>query len=148
MFRKLVTLSLVMTAISCQEDKTIDTIQPPGRDRYCELKFTGESVIPSGRTVTPAGQVTRITHDPFGLALSPDGSIALAVHDNVLTVIETANPQNALRLPSYDGRVPNPFARKGSFMGAAIRKDNSLAYLSGGDSGVGHRPRSIRRGRI
>ncbi len=137
MFRKLKlsTASLLLAVISGTVAKTVDTIQPSGRDRYCELKFAGESVLPSGRTVTPAGQVVRITHDPFGMELSQDGSIALAVHDNVLTVIETANPQNALRLPSYDGKLPNPFAKKGSFMGAAILKDNSLAYLSGGDSG-------------
>ncbi len=28
-----------------------------------------------------------------------------------------------------------PFEEKGSYMGAAIRKDNKIAYLSGGDNG-------------
>jgi YVTN family beta-propeller protein len=121
--------------LACQTGQVVETLQPPGHDRYCEIRIDGESVLPSGRIVKPAGEVVRITHDPFGLALSPDGSIALAIHSNVLTLIETARPQEAIRLPSYDGTLKNPFEGKGSFMGAAITTDNAIAYLSGGDSG-------------
>jgi len=128
-------LIVSLFSLSCNQDRVIETLQPPGHDRYCEIRIDGESVLPSGRIVKPAGTVVRITHDPFGLALSPDGSIALAVHSNVLTLIETKNPQQPIRLPSYDGSLRNPFEGKGSFMGAAITRDNNLAYLSGGDSG-------------
>ena len=134
MFKKILMIGLGIF-IACQRGPEVQTIQPPGYNRYCQLDFEGESVLPSGRFVSPAGEVVRITHDPFGLALSPDGTIALAIHDNVLTVIETGRPQNAIRLPSYDRKLANPFAGKGSYMGAAIKKDNSIAYLSGGDSG-------------
>ncbi len=133
--KKLFFLIIVLSVISCSQDKKVTTIQPPGADRYCQINENGESVIPSGRVVTPIGQVTRITHDPFGLALSPDGSIALGVHNNVLTYVNTSSPKNAIRLPDYKGQYPNPFSGKGSYMGAAILKDNSAAYLSGGDNG-------------
>ena len=126
-------LSLLL--ISCNGRKGISTIQPPGADRYCQINENGESVLPSGRVVTPIGEVTRITNDPFGLALSPDGSIALAIHDNVMTYVKTSNSKDAIRLPDYNGKYQNPFGGKGSYMGAAILKDNSIAYLSGGDSG-------------
>jgi YVTN family beta-propeller protein len=119
----------------CQSKTTVDTIQPPGYDRYCEINVEGESILPNGRIVRPAGATTRITHDPFGLVLSPDGSLALAIHSNVLSVIPTADPVKFVRLPSYDGSLPDPFDDKGSYMGGAIRQDNSIAYLSGGDSG-------------
>jgi DNA-binding beta-propeller fold protein YncE len=125
----------MMCLAACQSGTKVDTIQPPGYDRYCVVNPKGESILPSGRIVRPAGEVTRITHDPFGLALSPDGSVALAIHSNVLSVIPTEEPGAFVRLPSYDGRLPDPFDEKGSYMGAAIKKDNTIAYLSGGDSG-------------
>ncbi len=128
-------IPLLALIVACSTGPTVETIQPPGYNLFCKIDMNGASVLPSGRTVTPAGEVVRITHDPFGLTFSPDGSFALAIHSNVLTVIKTANPLEAVRLPSYDHKLPNPFERKGSFMGAAIRKDNSIAYLSGGDNG-------------
>ncbi len=129
------TIIILIFIFGCELKRNVETIQPPGPDRYCEVIVGGESILPSGRIVQPAGEVVRITHDPFGLALSPDGSVALAIHNNVLTVIETARAHKAIRLPSYNGKLKNPFDGKGSFMGAAILRDNSKAYLSGGDSG-------------
>lgn len=126
---------LAALLLACTNNETIETLQPPGHNRYCEVNPDGESVLPSGRIVKPAGEVVRITSDPFGLALSPDGSIALAIQDNVLTLIKTENIQNPVRLPSYDRKLADPFGGKGSYMGAAVKKDNSLVLLSGGDSG-------------
>ena len=133
--RNTIILLLMGFGLGCQSDKMVETIQPPAANRYCEVNPQGESVIPSGRVINPAGEVTRITSDPFGLSLSPDGSIALAVHNNVLTVIKTDETKKAQRLPSWDGKLPGPYEGRGSYMGAAISTDNGLAYLSGGDSG-------------
>ncbi|HDL18467.1 MAG TPA: phosphoesterase [Bacteroidetes bacterium] len=133
--KRLSVLILLVTLVSCQSGPEVETIQPPGLARYCRVQPAGESVIPSGRVVTPAGEVVRITHDPFGLVLSPDGSLALAIHSNVLTVIRTDEPKSAIRLPGYRGEYANPFGGKGSYVGAVITKDNAKAYLSGGDSG-------------
>jgi YVTN family beta-propeller protein len=114
---------------------TVETLQPPGRAGYCRMDPDGVSVLPSGRFVTPAGLTVRITADPFGLALSPDGRYALAVHDRVLTVIDTREPAAAMRYPSYDGKLPSPFG-DGAFMGVQVTPDNRLAYLSGGNAGT------------
>ena len=130
-----ITIVVLLLFTSVFGQKNITILQPPAFNKYCQINPNGESVLPSGRVVTPVGQVTRITNDPFGLALSPDGSLALTVHDNVLTYIKTSKAEDAIRLPDYKGKYENPFAGKGSYMGAAILKDNSLAYLSGGDSG-------------
>lgn len=119
----------------CELGQEVTTLQPPAIKKYCQINETGESVLPSGRVVNPIGKVTRITNDPFGMALSPDGSIALAVHNNVLSYIRTNETNNSIRLPDYEGKFSNPFGGKGSYMGAAILKNNSIAYLSGGDSG-------------
>jgi YVTN family beta-propeller protein len=117
----------ILLLSSCDNKQIVTTLQVPGRDRYCEINANGESVIPNGRIVKPAGEFIRISHDPFGLALSPDGTLALAVHNNLLTLINTGEKS------SKEGITP--FQDKGSYMGAAIKKDNKTAYLSGGDSG-------------
>jgi YVTN family beta-propeller protein len=112
---------------SCEHNPGILTLQVPGKDLYCAINTTGESVIPSGRIIKPRGEITMISPDPFGLALSPDGTLALAVHDNLLTLINTRDPDTRNTATPYDGN--------GSYMGAVIRKDNRIAYLSGGDHG-------------
>lgn len=61
------------------------------------------------------------------MTLSEDGSLALAVHNDLLTIINTKN--------LTDKKVVSPFQKKGSYMGAAISKDNKIAYLSGGNNG-------------
>ncbi len=126
---------MTMVLVACNQNQSVTILQPPGAQEYCKIDVIGESIIPSGRIVKPAGEVTRITNDPFGLAVSPDGSVSLAIHDNVLTLIRNATPDNAIRLPDYDGKYEDPFQDKGSYMGAVILKDNSFAWLSGGDSG-------------
>jgi len=89
--------------------------------------------LPSGRFVTPAGEFLRITNDPFGMALSPDGEKAITLHDGVFTIIELSTLQGT-RVPSYDNKISSPLA-KGSFLGVAFSSDSKTAYLSGGDAG-------------
>ena len=125
--KKLLFLAIPVLVLSCRNDKTITTLQVPGFDRYCEISMDGESIIPSGRIVKPSGEFIRIAHDPFGLTLSPDGSVALAVHDNTLSLIKTSDMSFT--------EAQAPFEDKGSYMGAAISSDNKTAYLSGGDNG-------------
>jgi YVTN family beta-propeller protein len=124
---KLFYVMAVLFLFSCNSKQIVSTLQVPGMNRYCEINLNGESVIPSGRIVKPAGEFIRISPDPFGLTLSPDGTLALAVHNNRLTLINTMDKTKIEGLNSFQG--------KGSYMGAAIRKDNKTAYLSGGDNG-------------
>jgi len=63
-----------------------ELLEVPGKQRYASLNPDGISVLPSGRFVKPAGKVSRITHDPFGLAISPNGKKAVSLHDGVLTI--------------------------------------------------------------
>ena len=117
----------IILFLSCDNKQIVSTLQVPGKDRYCEIDIKGISVIPSGRVVRPYGEFVRIQPDPFGLALSPDGTLALSVHNNLLTLINTVDKTIREGI--------NPFHAKGSYMGAALKKDNKTAYLSGGDSG-------------
>lgn len=106
----------------------------PGLDQYCKIDATGTSVLPSGRWVRPAGNTIRITHDPFGLTISPDGKKAVTLHDGVFSIIDLAT-KNVIRVPSYDGKIVSPLSN-GSFLGVAIGPDSKTLYLSGGDNGA------------
>jgi len=127
MHYKSLSLIALLLLVSCENKNLVTTLQVPGADRYCMINIGGESVLPSGRIVKPYGEFIQISPDPFGLALSPDGLLGLAVHNNLLTLISIGENIKAVSL--------TPFQNKGSYMGAAIRKDNKIAYLSGGDNG-------------
>ncbi|AQG78696.1 bifunctional YncE family protein/alkaline phosphatase family protein [Spirosoma montaniterrae] len=126
-------LFLLLLALPAFAQKTYTTLQVPGRADYCKIDSAGRSVLPSGRYVTPAGRSLRITSDPFGLALSPDGSKAVTLHDGVLTIIQTAT-QRAVRVPDYAGTIKSPLGGA-TFLGVAVAPDNRTVYLSNGDKG-------------
>ncbi len=123
---RMFTILFLFSVLSCGRKPFVSTLQVPGYDRYCEIK-KGESVIPNGRIIKPTGELVLISPDPFGMTLSPDGRLALAVHSNSLSVINTQNLS--------DTKVVSPYQKKGSYMGAAIGGENKIAYLSGGDNG-------------
>lgn len=122
--------------------KSYTTFQVPGRAEYCRIDTTGKSVLPSGRYVTPAGPTLRITNDPFGMALSPNGRKAVTLHDGVITVLNLTVPRSvslqtgiqATRVPDYAGKIPSP-VNGATFLGVAFASDNKVVYLSNGDKG-------------
>ena len=114
--------------------RAVTVLQVPGTREFCRLDEHGRSVLPSGRYVTPAGELVRITHDPMGLALAPDGKTAVTLHNGVLTRLDLATLA-AVRVPSYDKKIPSPLSH-GSFLGVAFSADSKQVYLSGGDNGA------------
>lgn len=135
-------LSLKKTALSCMLvlwglqviAQTTNTLQVPGRHLYTKINRDGTAVLPSGRLLTPAGKLTQITHDPFGLTISPDGKKAATLHNGVVTLIDLEKNEFT-RIPDYRKTIANPFPN-GSLLGAAFHQDNRTLYLSGGDSGT------------
>jgi YVTN family beta-propeller protein len=130
-------LLALLTGLSmhAQKHATVSTLQVPGREAFARLDSNGVSVLASGRYVTPVGKVTRITHAPFGLAVSPDGLKALVLHHNgAVTVVDLKNPAAALRIPDYAGKT-KPISEE-PFLGVVFAADNHTAYLSGGDKGT------------
>ena len=122
---------LAIGKVSAQ--KKVSILEVPGLKEYCKIDSTGRSVLPSGRYITPAGQFLRITHDPFGLAVSPDGKKAITLHNGVVTLIDLPS-MAATRIPPYGQRSPEPF-NNGSFLGVAFAANSKTVYLSGGDDG-------------
>ena len=110
------------------------TLQVPGRNKYTQIMGNNYAVLPSGRIVQPAGELVRITHDPFGMAVSPDGKRAVTLHNGVFTIIDLHSLQTT-RIPSYDQKIASPFSA-GSFLGVAFANDSKSVFLSGGDNGA------------
>ena len=113
--------------------QTVNYLSVPGFKELAKIDPAGHSVLPSGRYVTPAEKMIRITHDPFGLAISPDQKVAITMHENAITIIDIATMQQK-RIPEYYNKKESPLI-KGSFMGVSFDTQKSLVYLSGGDEG-------------
>lgn len=124
----------ICLSLQASAQKKQTTLQVTGSGQYCTINEKGVSVLPSGRLVTPAGDFIRITHDPFGMAVSPDGKKAVTLHNGVFTIIDIATLNNT-RVPSYDKKIASPFSN-GSFLGVAFAQDSKTVYLSGGDNGA------------
>ncbi len=128
----LVTMLIGYSTLFAQQK--VSVLQVPGVNEYCTINEQGVSVLPSGRYVTPAGTFIRITHDPFGMAISPNGAKAVTLHNGVFTIIDLKS-LNKIRVPSYDKKIASPLSH-GSFLGVAFAPDSKTVYLSGGDNGA------------
>ena len=114
--------------------KNYQVLTVPGIKAITHIDKKGKSVLASGRYVTPAGKTIQITHDPFGMTISPDGKKTVTIHNGVFTIINNETLANT-RVPSYDRSIASPFS-KGSFLGVAFSPDSKKVYLSGGDNGA------------
>lgn len=124
-------ISLPLLNLQAQGLKTLLTV--PGVYQTDTLNEKGRSIIPSGRYLSPAGELVRITRDPFGMAVSPDGHTAATLHNGVFSLICLKDLQ-VTRVPSYDHTIKSPLSGS-SFLGIAWAKDNKTIYLSAGDKG-------------
>lgn len=138
-FKHLFTLPMLLWAASLFAQNPT-TIMVPARDAYCRIDTAGKSVIPSGRFITPAGQVTRIARAAFGLDISPDQKQALVLHNNgVLTKVDMTRTGVSTQMPDAQEIVRLAKAQKrfnnSTYLGVAYAADNYTVYLSGGDDG-------------
>jgi DNA-binding beta-propeller fold protein YncE len=120
--------------LSSQAQHQYSVLSVPGINEYAHIDTAGATVLASGRLITPAGATIRITHDPFGIAVSPDGAKIVTLHNGVFTIIDN-NTLTAIRVPSYDGKIRSPL-RHGSFLGVAFAGDSKTVWLSSGDDGA------------
>ncbi len=111
-----------------------DILTVPAGNNATVIKTGGTTILPSGRFLTPAGDLIRITGDPFGMAVSPDGRRTVTLHNGVISIIDNRSLE-AIRVPSYDKKIRSPFS-DGSCMGIAFSNDSKTVYLSGGDNGA------------
>ena len=67
---------------SCSQNSKTNPwiITAPAGDRFVTIDKTGETIIPNGRIVAPAGRSIVVAPHPFGLALSSDANIAVTAN--------------------------------------------------------------------
>ncbi|HVQ28791.1 MAG TPA: hypothetical protein VMV21_04380, partial [Vicinamibacteria bacterium] len=115
-------------------------LETPAGERPARIDRTGETVLPIGRLLTPAGRQIDTAPHPFGMALSADGSVLVTVNGGIgpfsLTVVRdpaSATPRVTQIPPGVktDERVINS-----AFLGAAVDTARGLVYASGGDNGT------------
>ncbi|MBP6827294.1 MAG: hypothetical protein KA165_12100 [Saprospiraceae bacterium] len=131
---------LVLLFFACQSPKPAGNrlIQSPAGERYCQINPDGETIIPNGRVVKPMGRTVRIAPHPYGLALSPDGSVAVTANSGnrpfSITILENpASGQPTLRQVP-EGPMNDPNLLEDVFMGLAVTPDNRSVWVSGGSA--------------
>lgn len=129
----LVCFSVLLSFVKAQAQLITAVLSVPGMHQRDTLNETGISVIPSGRYLSPAGKMVRITRDPFGMSISPDSHTAVTLHNGVFSLISLADLK-VTRVPSYDKSILSPLSGS-SFLGVAWAADSKTIYLSGGDNG-------------
>lgn len=134
-------LIAALTLPACQSSRQSAgkwLIQPPAGDRYCQIDTGGETIIPNGRVIKPMGSTVRVAPHPYGLALSPDGSVAVTANSGnrpfSITILENpASGQPRVRQVP-EGPMNDPNLLEDVFMGLAITSDNRSVWVAGGIS--------------
>ncbi|MGI6339657.1 MAG: hypothetical protein ACOXZV_09830 [Bacteroidales bacterium] len=127
---------LLATGCRSEEDKLV-VLSAPAGSLYTTIDMDGTTVIPNGRFLTPAGNNLLVAPHPFGLALSPDGSIAVTANSGVnplsISIIRNLDSKpEIMQIPP--GYSTNKGILESVFMGLAITPDNSKVYVAGGQS--------------
>ena len=113
-----VAILLNCTSLFSQTEKLVEYLTVPGYKEYSKIDLQHHTILPSGRYIQPAGTTLRITHDPFGMAISPDQRVAVTLHENVFSIIDLST-QAVKRIPDYKTKDKGPL-QKGSFLGVAF----------------------------
>lgn len=130
----IITLAFLLIAnitANAQAPKTYMTV--PAGNEYTHLDTAGVSVLPSGRLLTPAGRTIRIAHDPFGMAVSPDGSKTVTLHNGVFTVIDNAtlkNTRTSGRAPAAKSSMPMPPSKSSIGISIGVRSKAASGWTT------------------
>ncbi len=123
---------------ACSTQKTPDPwiASAPAGSAYVDIDHQGETIIPNGRILNPAGKSIVVAPHPFGLTLSPDGNTVVTANSGTsplsITIIRDILSKN----PEVQQVPPGSSTDKGVlasvFMGLAVSKDNNVVYVAGG----------------
>jgi YVTN family beta-propeller protein len=126
-------LLVASISVACTMKK-IEILTVPAGNMPSVIRTDGSAILPSGRFLTPAGKLIRITDDPFGMTISPDSKKAVTLHDGVFTIIDLES-LSTIRVPDYEKKIKSPLSN-GSYLGVCFSEDSRTVYLSGGDNGA------------
>lgn len=129
--------SLIMSASCAQNARhNLKVVSSPSGSLYTQIDRAGETILPNGRIIKSYGKSIEVAPHPYGLTLSPDGTMAVTANSGIspisISIIRNLQSENptVLQVP------PGPSTDKGIlasvFMGLAISPDNKTIYVAGG----------------
>lgn len=123
---------------SCNTGKKTDPwiATAPAGNQFVTIDKSGETIIPNGRIIAPAGKSIVVAPHPYGLTLSPDGNTAITANSGIrplsISIIRNILSEN----PEVQQVPPGPATEEGVlasvFMGLAVSNDNSEIFVAGG----------------
>jgi len=132
----LILLVAVIFALACKAQKQDYVISAPAGNKYTHIDKTGETVIPNGRIITPAGKCYTVAPHPYGLAISKDGNIAVTANSGTsplaITILRNLNSGNPEIQQVPPGAATDEGVLASVFMGLAISPDSKVVYVAGG----------------
>ena len=127
---------LLVLSCSHKEDSSPWIINAPAGDRYVSIDQNGETIIPNGRIVAPAGKSIVVAPHPYGLTVSPDGNTAVTANSGTGPLSITIIRDILSGTPEVQQVPPGPATDQGVlssvFMGLAISNDSKTVYVAGG----------------
>jgi len=130
-------LVLCLLGLHCaKQDDPVWLINPPAGRAATTIERDGTPVIPNGRLLTPMGRQITVAPHPYGLTLSPDGTVAVTANSGIrpfsLTIIrDVLGPEPRIQQvpPGADN---DEGVLAAVFMGLAISADGRTLYAGGG----------------
>ncbi len=125
--------ALAFTALGQKMDYIMSS---PAAERYTHINKNGETIIPNGRIIAPAGRCFTVAPHPYGLAISRDGSVAVTANSGTQPLAITIMRNLGSAEPDIQQVPPGASTDKGVlasvFMGLAVSPDNKVVYVAGG----------------
>ncbi|MBA3945399.1 MAG: hypothetical protein H0X37_12635 [Herpetosiphonaceae bacterium] len=113
--------------------------QAPAGTAETQINKDGQTVIPNGRFVTPAGVNVTVAPHPFGLTISPNGKQLVSANSGTapfsISVVSQPDSSRPRVQQIPPGPNTDPAVLDAVFMGVAIARDNRTLYVSGGNDG-------------
>ncbi|MBK7259287.1 MAG: chitobiase/beta-hexosaminidase C-terminal domain-containing protein [Ignavibacteriae bacterium] len=131
-------MALVLWSCTATSDREWVSTAPAGNE-YTHIKRDGATVIPNGRFITPRGTQIGTAPHPYGLVLSPDGSIAVTANSGTgpfsVTIIRNVTGEEPQVQQVPEGHRTDAGILASVYMGLAIAPDNRTLYVAGGQEG-------------
>ncbi len=136
-------LVLALSAAFCVSPRTQEDpawlIGPPAGSAPTAIHRDGTTVIPNGRLLTPKGRQITIAPHPYGLVLSPDGTLAVTANSGIapfsISIIRDVLGTGPRVQQVPPGAETEEGVLASVFMGLAISADGKTLYVGGGQEG-------------
>lgn len=135
-------LSIIVFQVGCRQKMAPEQwlIAAPAGFEQTRIERLGQTVLPNGRIITPRGRQLEVAPHPYGLVLSPDGSLAVTANSGVrpfsvsiITDLLSESPKTR--------QIPKGFnteegVLESVYMGLAVAPGNQTLYVGGGQEGM------------